>query len=97
RPYITQELLDSIKGPILLHIRDTPVQVYNYIFRLIDIVKPDFIIHTGDMADNIKLEMNRNRIDCYSKGATKLIDGLEKNTTSEIYYVLGNHDNHNTI
>jgi predicted phosphodiesterase len=96
-PYISQELLDNIKGPILLHISDTPVDIYNYIFRLIDILKPQFIIHTGDMADNIKLEINKNRIDCYYKGVTKLIEGLEKNESSKIHYVLGNHDDYNTV
>lgn len=96
-PYIPKELLDDIEGPIILHISDTPVDIYNYIFRIIHILKPQFIIHTGDMADNIKLEINKNRIDCYSKGVTKLIDGLEKNELSKIYYVLGNHDDYKTI
>lgn len=96
-PYISKELLEVIKGPILLHISDTPVDIYNYIFRIINILKPQYIIHTGDMADNIKLEIYKNRIDCYYKGVTKLIKGLEKNEFSKIYYVLGNHDDYKTV
>lgn len=96
-PHISKELLKDIKGPILLHISDTPVDVYNYIFRIVDVLKPEYIIHTGDMADNIKLGIYKNRIDCYDKGVTKLIEGLEKNKFTKIYYVMGNHDDYKTV
>jgi predicted phosphodiesterase len=96
-PYISKELLDEIKGPILLHISDTPVDIYNYIFRVIDILKPQYIVHTGDMADNIKLEIYKYKMDSYCKGVAKLVDGIEKNNCSKIYYVLGNHDNYETV
>ena len=59
-PHISEKLLNDIKGPILLHISDTPDDIYNYIFRLINILKPQFVIHTGDLADNIKLGNNIN-------------------------------------
>ena len=91
-PYISEEILKDIKGPILLHISDTPVDIYHYIFRIIDILKPQFIIHTGDMADNIKLEIHKEKIDLYYKGVKNLIEGLEKNEFSKVYYALGNHD-----
>lgn len=96
-PYISDELLKNIQGPILMHISDTPVDIYNYIFRIINILKPQFIIHTGDMADNIKLGIYKNRIESYYKGVTKLIEGLEKNEFSKIYYVLGNHDDYKAV
>lgn len=97
-PYISKELLEEIKGPILLHISDTPVDIYNYIFRVIDILKPQYIVHTGDMADNIKLEIYKYKMDSYCKGVAKLIEGIEKNNKcSKIYYVLGNHDDYETV
>ncbi|WMJ77337.1 MULTISPECIES: metallophosphoesterase [unclassified Sedimentibacter] len=96
-PYISEEILKELKGPILLHISDTPVDIYDYIFRIINIIKPQYVIHTGDMADNIKLGIYKNKIDCYSRGVTKLIEGLEKNEFSKIYYVLGNHDDYETV
>jgi len=97
-PYISEELLKDLKGrPVLLHISDTPVDIYNYIFRIINILKPEFIIHTGDLADDIKLEIYKNRIDRYHTGVTKLIKGLEKNEHSKVYYVLGNHDDYETV
>lgn len=95
-PYISEELR-NLEGPIVLHISDTPMDIYNFIFRTINILKPQFIIHTGDMVDNIKLGINRNKIDSYYKGVTKLIKGLEKNEYSKIYYVLGNHDDYETV
>lgn len=96
-PYVPKELLNNIKGPVIMHISDTPVDAYNYIFRLIDILKPKFIIHTGDMVDNIKLEIHKNRINCYEKNVARLIEGLEKNESSKIYYVLGNHDDYDIV
>ncbi len=96
-PYISEELLKEIKGPVLLHISDTPIDIYPYIFKIIDILKPQYIIHTGDMADNIKLENNRNKIYGYHKGVAVLIEGLEKSEFSKVYYVLGNHDDYETV
>lgn len=96
-PYISKELLEDLKGPILLHISDTPVDIYGYIFRIINILNPQYIVHTGDMADNIKLGIHKNRIDCYHRGVKKLIEGLEKNEFSKNYYILGNHDDYETV
>ena len=57
--------LNDIKGPVLLHISDTPSEIYPYIFKIIDILKPQYIFHTGDLADNVKLEINKDRIKGY--------------------------------
>lgn len=95
-PYIPDELLEQIKGPVLLHISDTPVDIYKYIFRIIDILQPKYIVHTGDLADNVKLEIYKDKIEYYYQGAKTLIAGLEDNN-SEIFYVLGNHDDYKTV
>ncbi|NLY66820.1 MAG: metallophosphoesterase [Tissierellia bacterium] len=96
-PYIPKELLEESRGPILMHISDTPKGVYSYIFRIASILKPDYIIHTGDMADDIKLECNTSKIASYVSEVKTLIEGLEKNENSKIYYVLGNHDDYETV
>jgi predicted phosphodiesterase len=96
-PYIPKGLLEKLSGPVLLHISDTPVGIYSYIFKLIDILNPEFIIHTGDMVDNIKLEYYRNKIGRYHCEVAKLIEGLEKHEQSQIYYILGNHDDYETV
>lgn len=95
-PNIPEELLKDTRGPILLHISDTPMDIYNDIFKLIDILRPEYIIHTGDMADNIKLEFQQNRISTYYWAVKELIEGLEKND-SEVYYAMGNHDDYDTV
>lgn len=96
-PYIPKEIMNNLEGPVLLHISDTPVGIYSYIFRVVNILKPEFIIHTGDMADNIKLENYKSKICLYSCEVKKLIEGLEKNENSKVYYVLGNHDDYETV
>lgn len=96
-PYIPKEILKDLEGPILLHISDTPSDIYKYIFRIVDIIKPQFIIHTGDLADNIKLEIYRDKLDYYNEKVAELIKGLEKYDGTEIYYVLGNHDEYETV
>lgn len=96
-PYIPKELLENLKGPILLHISDTPVDIYKYIFRIVEKLKPQIIVHTGDLVDNIKLEKYKDKIIQYHKGVAKLIEGLEKNEETKIYYALGNHDEYEII
>jgi predicted MPP superfamily phosphohydrolase len=96
-PYISKEILSEIKGPVLLHISDTPEDIYNYIFRIVDILKPQVIIHTGDMADNIKLGIHKYKTDNYYKGIKRFIGVLEKKEFSKIYYVLGNHDDYDMV
>jgi predicted phosphodiesterase len=96
-PYIPKEILNKLKGPILLHISDTPVGIYSYIFKLIDFLNPQFIIHTGDMVDNIKLGNYRNKLGRYHYEVAKLVEGLEKREQSQIYYILGNHDDYETV
>lgn len=91
RPYIPEELRQA-KGPILLHISDTPEEIYSYIIKLVEILNPSFIVHTGDMVDNIKLELTPQRIQEYKNSLNKLISRLEESSKASIYYVMGNHD-----
>lgn len=54
KPYIPAELADT-KGPLLLHISDTPQEIYPYIIKFVQMLQPSYIVHTGDLVDNIKL------------------------------------------
>lgn len=47
--------IEEIKGLKILHIGDTETVHYPYFFRLIEQVKPDVILHTGDSADEVKV------------------------------------------
>ncbi|MDR5659629.1 metallophosphoesterase [Serpentinicella sp. ANB-PHB4] len=96
RPYISPEL-QSLKGPVLLHISDTPREIHRYIVRLVEILQPDYIIHTGDLVDDIKLEQLPHYIDEYKKLASIFIQQLEAVTDAKTYYAMGNHDRYQVI
>jgi len=53
-------------------------------------------VHTGDIVDNIKLETNSNYLSIYEKGLKKFIDAIESYNI-EPYYIIGNHDNINSV
>lgn len=84
---------DGIK---ILHITDTPTTGYGAIFKLINRIKPDYIIHTGDLADNIKLEIYPEKTDLYKKKVKKFVLNLE-NFNCKTYIVIGNHDDQTFI
>jgi predicted phosphodiesterase len=95
-PNISDKFLQEIKGPVLLHVSDTPSEIYKALFEIIDILKPQYIIHTGDLADNIKLEINKDRIKGYCRLVKGLVEGLEQ-SGAEVYYLMGNHDNYEAV
>ncbi|MCT4593305.1 MAG: metallophosphoesterase [Anaeromicrobium sp.] len=89
--YIPKDIL-HINDPILLHISDTPTILYGPIKKLIHEINPTYIVHTGDLVDNIKLEFYPSKIDSYSSSLPRLIEILESSKAKEIYIGLGNHD-----
>jgi predicted phosphodiesterase len=88
---------DELKGKKLLHISDTPSSFFNELERLINILKPDYIVHTGDLVDNIKLELYPTSIERYERDAEKLIKLLEQSDAEKLYLALGNHDDEETV
>ena len=93
--YIPKELLEA-KGELLVHISDTPLMSYDAISRFLKRLNPKWIIHTGDLVDNVKLELSFSKIDLYRKHIVKLIRMLEE-SNSEVYISLGNHDHYDSI
>lgn len=79
------------KGKILLHIGDVPWKAYPYIMKMIRQIKPDILVHTGDMVDNRKVRRKPEDIPYYKKQAPKLITCMEK-YAGEVYIVPGNND-----
>ena len=65
-PYIPKELLENLKGPILLHISDTLLIFINIYLESLKIEASKFV-HTGDLVDNIKLEKYKDKIIQYQK------------------------------
>ncbi len=95
-PYVPEEVLDS-SHPRLLHVSDTPSNVYPFLFRLIQILKPEYLIHTGDFIDEIKLENRPGQISEYRPKLKKYLTQLESLPVGTIYLVPGNHDHVQTV
>lgn len=98
--YIEKKLLQELTYPVvqssevrLLHISDTPQTFFPALAVLIREVKPDVIIHTGDLVDNIKLQLYPASLYRYENEVRSLIAMLEASAAKEIYIALGNHDN----
>jgi hypothetical protein len=95
KPYIPSKLLIE-KEKKLLHISDTPICFYSKLKRLIEKLKPDYIVHTGDFTDNIKLELHPDLIQEHEKGIKVLAPMLEA-SGAKVILAVGNHDNIDVI
>jgi len=86
-----RRIRDSSDESLLMHIGDTPEGVYRFLEGLIDDYKPDYIVHTGDLVDNVKLERRPDLRPLYLSGLRKLARIL-KNSGARLYIVPGNED-----
>lgn len=92
RLYVPPYLLNTNEKKVL-HLSDTPTSLYPAINDLITSLKPDAIIHTGDLADDIKLEYNPNNLESYARAVKPFLEMMERCTAEQIFIVPGNHDN----
>ena len=83
--------LHDAKGPLILHISDTVTASYPYVKRLIDLVKPTLILHTGDMADELKAGRIAQHVHPYEQKVVQLLKIL-KESGAEVWIVPGNND-----
>ena len=74
-----------------LHISDTPSSIYGYLSRLLKRVNPSVIVHTGDLADDIKLELYPGERERYRATIKRLMNILQA-PHRRVILVLGNHD-----
>lgn len=88
--YVLDELRER-EGIIVLHISDTPDIIYSFLFSVIDRLKPDYIVHTGDLVDNVKLACGGSKM-AYKKNLQRFFSELEKRDWAEKYIIPGNHD-----
>ena len=82
---------------ILLHISDTPYSIFSALDSLIMTLKPEYIVHTGDLVDNIKLELYPKSLPRYKLYLKNLMKIMQKPFVKGIYISLGNHDDAETI
>lgn len=85
---------DSIK---LIHLTDTPSQIHKELKRLIVSVNPEYVIHTGDICDDIKLERSPGKIDLYDKKIAHFAKLMSACPNTKFYFVIGNHDDYPTV
>lgn len=95
RIYIPDELLG--KKNLILHISDTPSAIYPAIRGLLRKLKPQVILHTGDLCDHIKLENNENLMGEFLHDVVKIIRIMEFSSAEEIHITMGNHDKYRAL
>ncbi|MDN5324199.1 MAG: hypothetical protein PWQ67_2653 [Clostridia bacterium] len=94
--YIPNSLVKNRETKIL-HISDTPTIFYPVLSKIIKKIRPKYIIHTGDLVDNVKLSLYPSKKEEYIKGVYTLLNILENSPAQEIYISLGNHDDKEII
>ncbi|NLN49193.1 MAG: hypothetical protein GX154_08970 [Clostridiales bacterium] len=77
----------------LLHVSDTPMCFFAPLKKVIKTISPQIIIHTGDLVDDVKLEIYKNSISKYEYHVKNIISILESSDAQYIYICIGNHDN----
>lgn len=75
----------------ILHMSDTPSSIYGYLSRLLKRVNPSVIVHTGDLADDIKLELYPGERERYRAAVRRLMNILQA-PHRRVVLALGNHD-----
>jgi hypothetical protein len=86
---IIPEIMDGA-GKIL-HLSDTPTNMYGYLARTLRRINPSVVVHTGDLADEIKLGMYPSEAGSYSQAVKKLFNILLAPHRT-VVIALGNHD-----
>ena len=61
----------------ILHLSDTPVTIYGYLARLLRRVSPSVLVHTGDLADDIKIGLYPGERERYRSAVRKLFDIIQ--------------------
>ena len=84
-------LASKEQGTKILHISDTASYTYPYVEKMIEIIKPHVIIHTGDFADEVKTGRIPGTRQEYEEDL-KAICHILNRSGARIYAVCGNND-----
>ena len=88
---IPEEVKKATTGKVL-HISDTRSSAYPYIQKLIEEIRPNIIIHTGDFVDEVKAGRMFNTKPEYIQGVRQIAGILRNSGAEKIYAVPGNND-----
>lgn len=86
------EVARETEEGFIMHLSDTPSFAYPSLINLIEILKPEVVVHTGDLADDIKLELYPELVEDYRDKVLPFLCALENSAAKDIYIVPGNHD-----
>ncbi|ACZ18565.1 metallophosphoesterase [Thermanaerovibrio acidaminovorans] len=78
-------------GGCILHVSDTPSSTYGYLVRAVRSMGPSVLVHTGDVADEVKLGLWPQLIDEYRRKVGKLARLLD-GCGCRLIVTCGNHD-----
>lgn len=86
------EGIENIKGSKILHIGDTESRAFPYFRELINKVKPDIIIHTGDVSDEVKVGRIPGTRYEYRSKIKVILDMIDSSSAKRVIIVPGNND-----
>ena len=75
----------------VLHIGDTDSSNYGFYKALIDRIKPDVIIHTGDLADELKVGRSDGVCEFWKRASVEIV-GIMERSGARVFIVPGNND-----
>jgi len=81
----------------LLHVSDTPSVFYPDLARLLAAVRPRFVVHTGDLADEVKIRAGVLDRPLYERKTGALLEILEASVAARVLLLMGNHDDTATV
>jgi|LGOV01.1.fsa_nt_gb hypothetical protein len=76
---------------IIMHISDTPRVIFKALDEIVGVIQPEYIVHTGDLVDNLKLEIFGGLEKVYLDRVEEIIQIVGKSKIKG-YIALGNHD-----
>ncbi len=89
--YIPEDVL-ALGGRLIVHVSDTPSTFYRELRGLISRLEPVALIHTGDMADEVKIGLCPRLLPWYERKLSGLADALRILPPERVILVSGNHD-----
>ena len=94
--YIPREF-QCLKRKVVLHLADTPSTFYGAVRRLVNTLEPMCVIHTGDLADDVKLELNPGELQRYRRKLVELRRAISPRENRKLVIVTGNHDDEKSV
>lgn len=89
---VVDDCVRSLEGPLLLFVSDTPSSFYPELQRLLNLLQPEYLVHTGDLADELKLQIYPRLRSVYAQAMVRFFRVLRQSSLREAVLTLGNHD-----